>query len=123
MAADFYMTSTECFDLEEPRACSIIRRLPAETGGDFLLVQIDPPVDASDLYGPDTTRLDKVVLTPRHVGATLCPVNEWPMHVHVLHVKDPDRLEQIEPGSFDRYAWAELHPSRRAAQRARPRSK
>jgi len=47
---DFYLASSEGYDLEEPRRCFQIKRMRGDFRDDYLLVRIDPPINGQK-YG------------------------------------------------------------------------
>jgi len=115
--ADFYLASSEGYNLEDPRQCFRIRRLAGDHRDDFLLARIDPPL-IGQLYGMGGQDLDELVLVTRHKGASLFPIAEWPVYVHVVRPLVPvagrDRLHDNEIESI---GWAELYETEEAARR------
>ena len=107
---DFYLSSSEGYGLETPRACRCIRRMSLGDRANLMLVEISPalPVQTSGSGGRDVTLL---LLAPRHAGRTLWPINEWPMHVHVVLplIDDPAQRDRVEPDEVRHLAWAELN--------------
>jgi hypothetical protein len=114
---DFYLASSEGYGLEDPRRCWRLRRISSLTRDDLLLVQIDPPLPGQK-YGLGEHDLDIVLIATRHEKASLFPVTEWPVFVHVARLlselpQEPRRLREDE---FESIGWAELYPSEEAAQ-------
>lgn len=107
---DFYLASTEGYDLEEPRKCWKIRRLSSPDRDDLLLIRIDPPL-IGQKYGLGGRDIDNVIVATRHKGYTLFPVAEWPVYVHVarLLVDLPESRSELQATEFESIAWAELY--------------
>ena len=108
---DFYLASTETYGLEEPRRCWRIKRVIAGRRDDFLLVRIDPPIPGREYSGVGDFDINLVLLATRHVGASLFPINEWPIYVHVACplVPNPESRDTFLDGGFTSLAWAELY--------------
>jgi hypothetical protein len=110
-APDFYLSSTEHCDFEQPRRRWRVKRLPTDwRDDDLLLVRIDPPLIGQE-YGLGWRDIDLVILATRHRGATLFPIREWPIYVHVARplIDSPELRERIEPDELELIAWAELN--------------
>jgi hypothetical protein len=109
-APDFYLSSTEQYDLEQPRRCWRVKRFPTDwRADDLLLVKIDPPVIGQG-YGLGRRDIDLVVLATRHRGRTLFPISEWPIYVHVARplIESPELRERVDPDELELIAWAQL---------------
>ncbi len=107
---DFYLASTEGYDLEEPRKCWKIRRLSTPDRDDLLLIRIDPPL-IGQKYGLGGRDIDRVIVASRHKGHTLFPITEWPVYVHVVRllVDLPENRSELQANEFESIAWAELY--------------
>lgn len=114
---DFFLASSEGYDMEEPRACWRIRRLATDHRDDLLLIRIAPPL-IGQKYGLGGKDIYEVIIATRHQGASLFPVTEWPLYVHVARLKKNLPVDQshVEGDAFESIAWAELYPT---AERAR----
>ena len=115
---DFYLASTEGYDLEAPRRCWQVRRLSTMTRDDLLLVRVEPAI-IGQKYGLGGEDIDAVIVAPRHQGQTFFPIRSWPMSVHVALLKArrvaPQRLQDDD---LELIAWAELHPTEEDALQA-----
>ncbi len=107
---DFYLASTEGYELEEPRRCWRVRRLTTANRDDLLLVKIDPPL-LGQKYGLQGRDIDLVIVATRHQGSSLFPITEWPVYVHVARLLDNDSEvpDKLREGQFQSIAWAELY--------------
>jgi hypothetical protein len=107
---DFYLASTEGYELEEPRRCWQIKRLTTDGRSDLMLVKIEPPL-IGQKYGLGARDIDIVLVATRHQGASLFPINEWPLYVHVARplVENPELRDDLRPNEFESIAWAELY--------------
>ena len=94
---DFYLASSEGYDMEEPRKCYKIKKLNG-IKNDYLLIKIDPPI-IGQKYGLGGKDIDKVLVFTRHVGASLFPINKWPVYVHIarLLIENPESFDKISP--------------------------
>ena len=113
---DFYLASSEGYDMEEPRKCYKIKKLNG-IKNDYLLIKIDPPI-IGQKYGLGGKDIDKVLVFTRHVGASLFPINKWPVYVHVarLLIENPESIDKISPNEYHRIAWAELYQTEEKAR-------
>lgn len=116
-APDFYLSSSEGYDLDEPRSCWRIGRARTTARDDLLLVKIDPPL-IGQKYGLGGRDIDVVVVAPRHQGASLFPVSEWPVYVHVarLLVEPPAPSQTLRQEDLESIAWAELYKTEQDAR-------
>lgn len=116
-APDFYLASTEGYDLEEPRKCWRIRRLTTSHRNDLLLIRIDPPLIGQH-YGLGGCDIDFVIIATRHEGATLFPITTWPVYVHVarLLIELPEGISKLQTTDFESIAWAELYKTEKDAR-------
>lgn len=115
---DFYLASTEGYGMEEPRRCWRVKRLATSQRDDLLLARIEPPLIGQH-YGLGGRDIELVLLAPRHKGASLFPVDRWPIYVHVARplVADPEAREYLEPTDMEEVAWAELYRTEDDARR------
>jgi len=114
---DFYMSSTESYDLQEPRRCWKLHRVTTPNRDDFLLVSIDPPIIGQQ-FGLGDQDVYLVLLATRHKGETLFPVSQWPVFVHVVRplVDEPLSCTHLENDQFESYAWAEIYLTEKDAR-------
>jgi len=114
---DFYLASTEGYNLEEPRKCWKMRRLSTPDRDDLLLIRIDPPL-IGQKYGLGGRDIDRVIVATRRKGYTLFPITEWPVYVHVarLLVDLPENRSELQANEFEVIAWAELYKTEEDAR-------
>lgn len=114
---DFYIASTEGYEMEEPHSCWAVKRMAMEQGRDLLLTRIDPPL-VGQKYGLGDRDVDLVLITPRHQGGSLFPINEWPLYVHVARplVDDPRSRDDLRSDEMELIAWAELYRTEEEAR-------
>lgn len=107
---DFYLASSEGYDLEIPRKCFVIKSTHSDRGDDFLLVSIDPPI-IGQKYGLGDKDIDQVILATRHQGDSFFPINNSPMSVHVARIliDNPQNKEVIHNNEMKLIAWAEIY--------------
>ncbi len=92
MPPPMYLTSAEVKHLCEPRLCTFVAIIPGETRDDWYVVDVSPPLDASELR-VGAGAIDVVLLASRHVGHPIFPAREWPVHVYVVHATNPAVFE------------------------------
>ena len=111
---DFYIASSEGYDMQEPRACWFVKRLKTIWHDDFMLISIAPSLSGT-YHGIDT-----VMILPRHQGVTLFPNSpflcfsqlfQWPIYVYVLRLLvDPQKIDNlVSEGEYEIIAWAEIY--------------
>jgi len=106
---DFYLVSTEGYEMESPRRCWRVKRLKTDNRDDLLLIRIAPPLFGQK-YGMGDRDINVVLIAPRHSDASLFPIHEWPLHVHVarLLIENPENCDVLRDEEFESIAWAEL---------------
>jgi hypothetical protein len=107
---DFFLASSEGYDLEAPRSCRRLKRVASASRDDLLIVEIDPPLSGQK-FGLGDGKIRHVIVAPRHQGSSLFPISEWPVFVHVArlltdNLEHPDKIEECD---FESIAWAELY--------------
>lgn len=117
---DFYLASSEGYGMESPRKAWRLKRLRSDFRNDLLLVELDPPLIGQH-YGLGEQDAHHVIVATRHKGASLFPINEWPVFVYVLlpltgNVEERDR---IHPAEYQNIAWAELYQTEEDARSKR----
>lgn len=107
---DFYLTSSEGYGLKGPRRGWRVKRVATDDRDDLLLVKIDPPL-LGQKYGQGSRDIDLVLVVTRHEGASLFPVIEWPVFVHVIRplIADPEHRDTLRKDEHESIAWAELY--------------
>jgi len=113
---NFYLASSESYNLSEPRKCYTIKRISGQYRDDYLLIKIDPPI-IGQLYGLGDQDIDKVIVATRHEGFSLFPITKWPVYVHVarLLIDNPESREKIYSKEIKEIGWAELYETEAAA--------
>ena len=107
---DFYLASTDSYELGAPRRCWRVKRLATDNRNDLLLIRIEPPL-IGQKYGLGPRDIDLVLVAPRHQGGSLFPINEWPLYVHVARplIENPEDRDALLSNEFESIAWAELY--------------
>jgi hypothetical protein len=109
---DFALCTEGRGDLSRPRACWRRKRLKDNLRGDYLLVDIAPPI-IGQRYGLGDKDVQQLILAPRHQGVTLFPVNEWPAYVFVYRILDEGMLRQeiFEAHQIELIIWGIIYRS------------
>jgi len=117
---DFYLTTAEEYGLLSlPRACRQLGRFADVNRDDYMLVEIDPPLIGQS-FGLGDKDITRLLLSTRHQGHSLFPIDEWPAHVYVTRLLDQkvisnnrfsaQQVELIAWGLlFRNYSEAEAH--------------
>jgi hypothetical protein len=116
-APDFYLTTAgEYGPLSEPRACRQLARLYDHRRGDYMLVDIQPPL-LGQHFGLGQTEVASLVISTRHRGQTLYPISEWPSYVYVSRlVKGPASSgAPLLEGDLEPVAWGAIFKSLQSA--------
>jgi hypothetical protein len=107
---DFFLASSEGYNLEIPRECFRVKRMKGEERDDFLLVDVHPPL------GPEITKdktkiADKVILASRLGGFSLFPLSKFPIPVYVVAVLDETWIQGdfIPMKARWMFGWGELY--------------
>lgn len=110
---DFWLRSSEGYNLEKARACYKERRLAGGHPDGYMVCEIDPPIIGQP-YGLGARDIDRVVFASRHDGTSLFPIEEWPAYVHVarLTAHKAEHEFALKREDFRVIAWAELYESR-----------
>ncbi len=104
---DFYLSSSEGYDLLEPRKCWVVGQLKTTERDDLALLRIQPPITGKK-YGL-AQDIERIVVAPRHAGVSLFPVSAWPVYVHVARLPTDNLDKALRPDDLKVIAWAELH--------------
>lgn len=117
---DFYLTSSEGYNLEEVRACYKEKRLMNGHPDGYMLCKIDPPISGQSFNLGDQM-INRIIISNRHVGYSIFFIEEWPAYVHVLRL-----VNNIETKTFlitenmtESIGWAEIFDTQLAAKNSR----
>lgn len=107
---DFYLASTEGYELENPRRCWRIKRPATDNRDDLLHIKIEPPLIGQQ-YGLGGRDIGLVLIATRHQGRSLFPINEWPLCVQLawLLIEHPEDRDVLREDEFESIGWAELY--------------
>ncbi len=114
---DFFLVSSEGYNLKEPRRCKKIKRIYSENRNDLLLIKIEPALIGQD-YGLGEHDIDTLLIATRHEGDSLFAIKEWPVFIHVARIliNNPEQREQINDNEFESIAWAEIYQTEASAK-------
>lgn len=118
-APDFYLTSSEGYDLEQPVACYKRKKLNGKNSDGYMLCDIKPSLDGSK-YLAEKKHIHQVVFASRHKNYSLFPILVWPAYVHVAVPLKNDSFEFFEINEQDLklIAWGELYKQHSEIKRA-----
>lgn len=110
--ADFYLTSSEGYGLEEIRSCFKVRRLLGSRLDGYMLCDIIPPIIGQP-FGLGAKNIAQVVFASRHGGYSIFSIQEWPMYVHVARpLSDLSEKFSITETDLQLIGWGELFKMR-----------
>lgn len=114
---DFYLTSSEGYNLEEIRACYKEKRLIGGHPDGYMLCEIDPPI-MGQRYGLGGQDIHKIIIASRHGGFSIFSINKWPAYVHVARPlsSDIEHKTSINEDDIEPIAWAEIYESRESVR-------
>ena len=115
--AFFLTTAGEYGPLTRPRACWVRGRLRNDRRDDYMLVGIDPPL-IGQRFGLGAQDIPYLILSTRHAGHTLFPIDEWPAHVYVARLLDESviQAQRFISNQVELIAWGLLFKSFEDAQ-------
>ncbi|NOY84049.1 MAG: enhanced serine sensitivity protein SseB [Nitrospirae bacterium] len=82
---DFYLTSSEGYNLEDIRACYKERQLSGSHPDGYMLCEIYPPI-VGQAYGLGERDVHKIIIVSRHARHSVFHIDEWPAYVHVARL-------------------------------------
>jgi len=94
----FCLHFEEGFYDEADRHCTPIKEVLFGDGGiTGLLVEIDPPC-SGELYTSREREIRVLLLSPLFWGQSFCPVERWPMpvHIYIPLVENPELRDHIK---------------------------
>jgi hypothetical protein len=117
---DFFLASTESYNLQEPREVFILKILHGTYRDDFMLVKIEPPI-IGQRYGLGGKDISEVVIVSRHESESLLNIKDWPMSVHVARplVDDLKKKNSLDEKEIELIAWAEIYKTEEDAMKAK----
>jgi hypothetical protein len=90
--------------------------LSGDSRDDYLLARIDPPVMGQP-FGLGGRDIDQVILATRHAGASLFPIEQVPVYVHVARPLVPiEGRDLVHDDEMESIAWAEIYDTEGAAR-------
>lgn len=116
MKQTLYLSSLESVRFEPVRECVVTRGLIFDSGKAAIEVTVSPPVDGQDFNRSDG--ISSVILSARHEGASIDPVNEFPCFVFItLPRHGYERMESpLRSDDLEIIGWGELYRTRADAE-------
>jgi hypothetical protein len=92
---DFFLSAKDetTADLANVRSCRSVRRLSDSIRDDYMLIEVEPPV-IGQKYGLGAKDISHLIISTRHSGSSLFPINEWPCDVYIARILDDSVIEQ-----------------------------
>jgi hypothetical protein len=105
----YFLSSLESTKFSVTRECVFQKRLRLRTGKECVLVKVSPPVIGQE-YGTGED-VDLFVITARHEGRGLSPIEEFPCFVFIARplIDDIETPDEIEKRDVEIVAWGELY--------------
>jgi hypothetical protein len=109
---DFYLTSSEGFNLEEVRACYKKRRLIGDHPDGYMLCDIVPTIIGQP-YGLGERDIDELIIASRHREYSIFSISEWPVYVHVARLTSDMSIDKfaIAENDIESIGWGEIYQS------------
>ena len=110
-----YLSSLESSRFEPVRECRILEVLAFDTGKPAVRAALRPPAPGQDLGRPG--EVAEVVLTTRHEGASISPIDAFPCFVFIAVPRSgPGTLSSpLRQDDLEILAWGELYRSKEDA--------
>ena len=107
---DFYLTSSEGYDLKTVRKCYKKKKLIGENLDGYMLCDITPPLFGQK-FGLGEVNISQLVLASRHKDHSLFPIKEWPAYVHVARpvVDNIEDIFFINKSDIELIGWGEIY--------------
>lgn len=107
---DFYLVSSEGYNLEHPVACFKSKHLLGKHPDGYLLCDILPALIGQH-YELGSRDIKQLVLASRHQGYSLFPISEWPAYVHIAlpSLSEIEVNDFIQEADIKLIAWGELY--------------
>ena len=114
---DFYLISSEGYNLDKVRACYKERRFMNGHPDGYLLCEVVPPI-LGQSYGLGGQDIHRVVFASRHAGYSIFTINGWPTYVHVARLTCVVSIDKfiITENDIESIGWAEIYESLVSAQ-------
>ena len=106
-----YLSSLDSIHFEPVRECHLLETLTFDTGKVAVRARLHPPVPGQDFDRSED--IDTVVITTRHEGASLAPIDELPCFVFVAIPRVPGAQPSspLRAGDLEIVGWGELYGS------------
>jgi hypothetical protein len=107
----YYLSSLDSTRFEPVRECRFERLLVFDSGKAAVEARLSPTVIGQDFNRP--ADIETVILTPRHEGASLDPVKEFPCFVFITIPRERNVLQSpIRSDDLEIIGWGELYRTR-----------
>jgi hypothetical protein len=115
---NFYLATSEGYDLGEPRKVYILKKLRVNHREDCLLVNIKPSI-IGQKYGLGRKDISYVVLASHYEGDTLLNINKYPMDVYVARPLNDTifNSDVLRDDDIELIAWAEIYRTEEDARK------
>ncbi len=110
-----YLSSLESTRFESVRECRFERLHTFDSGKAAVEVRLSPAVVGQDFNRPGD--IETVILSPRHEGASIDPISEFPCFVFIAIPRQHERLQSpIRSDDLEVIGWGELYRTRDDAE-------
>lgn len=109
---DFYLTSSEGYDLETVKTCFKRKKLLGVNQDGYMLFDITPPL-VGQKYGLGGSDISMVILASRHKEHSIFNIKEWPAYVHVARTltENIDLRFSVKDTDMELIGWGEIYPN------------
>lgn len=109
MGETYFLSSLDSRRFMPVRRCDLGPDVDFDTGKRAVVARIEPPVLGQDFGRP--ADIDSVILTTRHAGASLRPIDEFPCFVHIAIATEEDQpvVSPLSAADLTIIGWGELY--------------
>jgi hypothetical protein len=105
----YYLSSLESYFFEEPRECQFLKKILLESGKKAVIAKVVPPINGQNFNRSDD--INFIILTHRHQGYGLFPIQKFPCFVFITLplVDDVLNHDKFDSSELEIIAWGELY--------------
>ena len=111
----YYLSSLDSTRFEPVRECRFVRLLTFDSGKTAVEARLSPAVVGQDFNRAGD--IETVILSPRHEGSSIDPINEFPCFVFITIPQQHETLQSpIRSDDLDIIGWGELYRTHEDAE-------
>lgn len=111
----YFLSSLESARFEPVRECRFDRLLTFDSGKVAVEARLSPAVVGQDFNRAED--IERVILSPRHEGASIDPISEFPCFVFITIPRQHETLQSpIRSDDLEIIGWGELYRTHEDAE-------